>query len=152
MHRSIAMVTTTSVSRPHKQIALRVLYIYTIVSAAPIGLWMLFGPNSFATAFGMPNPDPFVLGVLGAFYTAFAISAALGLRTPTRIAPVFLFQLIYKTLWLVVLFAPRVLHGGLPGYVWILALVFASFVVLDLIALPFADILSPRARVVDNRA
>ncbi len=136
------MATTTLLDRPRKLTALRALYVYTIVSAGPIGLWMLLAPSSFAASFGIPAGDPYLVGILGAVYTAFVISAALGLRAPVRFAPVFLFQLFYKALWLVILFAPRALHGGVPGHAWIVAVVFASFVIFDLLALPFSTMFS----------
>jgi len=40
------------------------------------------------------------------------------------------------------LFAPRALHGGVPDHAWILAAVFVSFVIFDVIVLPFSVILS----------
>ncbi len=121
---------------------MKVLYVYTLVGAGGFGLWVLFAPGSLAAAFGLPAPDPYLLGIGGAVDAAFGVIAALALRAPERFAPAFLLQLGYKALWLIVVFAPRAVHGGVPGYAWLIAVVFASYVVLDVIALPFASMLS----------
>lgn len=97
----------------------------------------------FAVAFGLPEREPYVLGIVGATYTAFGVCAALGLRAPTRFAPLFLLQLLDEALWLAFVFAPRALTGAAPGYAWLLAAVLASYVVLDLVALPFARLAAP---------
>jgi hypothetical protein len=128
--------------RPRKLFVLRALYLYTILGAGMMGVGILLAPGPFLGALGLPESDPFLLGVVGATFTAFAICAAFGLHAPVRFAPVVLMQLLYKTLWLALVFAPRALHGAAPAYAWTLALVFASYVVLDLIALPYARLAS----------
>jgi len=136
------MATTALLDRPHRLTALKALYVYTIVGAGATGLWMLFAPHSFAAAFAITGADPYLLGMVGAVDTAFAAVAIVGLREPARFAPVFLLQLVYKSLWLLVVVAPRVVHGGVPGPAWLTAAVFASYIVLDVIALPFASLFS----------
>jgi len=117
--------------------ALKLLYAYTIVGAGIAGLCVLAAPTSFAEAFGVPS-DPYTLGVVGAVSCAFALVAALGLRAPLAFAPVFLVQLAYKSLWIAIVFLPRAIRSSAPGYAWMLAAVFASYIVLDVIAIPFA--------------
>ena len=123
-----------------KRFALKALYLYTIVGAGVMGSWILFAPGRFLAAFGLPEGDPFLLGIVGATETTFAICAVLGLRAPVRFAPLVLFQLVYKALWLAIVFAPPALHGAAPRSAWTLALVFASYVALDVIALPYAQL------------
>jgi hypothetical protein len=120
-----------------RMVWLKALYWYTLLGAGSIGLWILLAPTTFATAFAMPSQDPFILGVAGSTWLAFAFAAGLGLRSPLAFAPIFLVQLGYKVLWLVAVFLPRVLRGPLPAYSWVLVVVFASFIVLDLVAVPF---------------
>lgn len=126
--------------------ALRFLYLYTIVGAGLVGLWILAAPTSFAGAFGLPDADPYFLGIVGALYAAFAIVAAVGLRRPITFAPVFVLQLAYKALWLGAVFAPRLDAGAAPTYAWVLAGVFASYVVLDVIAIPYRTLFSAPPR------
>jgi hypothetical protein len=85
----------------------------------------------------MPAQDPFILGVAGGAWLAFGIIAAVGLRSPLAFAPIFLVQLGYKVLWLAGVFLPQALRGTLPLYAWVLAGIFASYIVLDLVAIPF---------------
>ena len=116
---------------------LKVLCWYTVLGAGAVGLWILLAPGSFIAAFGRPGQDPFILGVAGSSWLAFGVVAAVGLRSPLAFAPIFLVQLGYKVLWLAVVFLPQGLRGALPPYSWVLAALFASYVVLDLIAIPF---------------
>lgn len=116
---------------------LKVLYWYTVLGAGAAGLWVLLAPGSFAAAFGMPPQDPYILGVAGGVWLGSGVVAAVGLRAPLVFAPIFLIQLGYKSLWLVAVFLPHGLRGDLPGYSWMLAAIFASYVVLDLVAIPF---------------
>jgi hypothetical protein len=92
----------------------------------------------------MPSQDPFILGTVGCVYAAFALIAALGLRAKAAFAPIFLVQLAYKSLWIAAVFAPRALRAALPLYTWAMAAVFASYVALDLLALPFSRMFAPR--------
>ena len=64
-----------------------------------------------------------------------------GLRAPARFAPIFLVQLGYKALWLALVLVPRVVRGPVPAYAWLMTAVFVTYVVLDLIALPFSRLL-----------
>jgi len=127
---------------PRASAALRFLYLYTIVGAGLVGLWMLAAPASFARGFGLPDPDRYLLGIVGAVYAGFGMVAALGLRRPLTFAPVFVLQLAYKALWLGAVFAPSLVVGSAPQYAWVLAGVFASYVALDVIAIPFRSLFS----------
>jgi hypothetical protein len=120
-----------------RMFSLRFLYWYTVLGAGAVGLWVLLSPRTFATAFLMPAQDPFILGVAGCAWLAFGIVAAIGLRSPLPFAPIFLVQLGYKVLWLAGVFLPQSLRGTLPSYAWVLASVFVSYIVLDLVAIPF---------------
>lgn len=137
------MTTTVHPAIAHRTIVtLKALYLYTLVGSGAIGLWMIVAPNRFLAAFGVPETDLYLLGVVGAVYATFAICSLFGLHAPLRFAPVLLFQLLYKITWLALVFAPHALRGGAPGYAWLLAAVFASYVVFDLLALPFSQLAS----------
>ena len=116
---------------------LRFVYWYTVVGAGAAGLWVLLSPRTFSTALGMPVQDPFILGVVGSAWLAFAGAAVPALRSPLRFAPMLLVQLGYKTVWFVGVLLAQALRGPLPFYAWLLAAVFASYIVLDLVAIPF---------------
>jgi hypothetical protein len=116
---------------------LKALYWYTVVGAGLVGLWILLAPGTFAKAFGMPAQDPFILGVAGSAWLAFGVVAIFGVRSPLAFAPIFLVQFGYKALWLVGVFLPHALRGALPPYSWVLAVIFASYIVFDIVAVPF---------------
>ena len=116
---------------------LKVLYWYTILGAGLAGLCVLLAPAAFAKALAMPGQDPYILGVAGSMWLASGLVAVLGLGSPLVFAPIFLAQLAYKVLWLVCVFLPNAFRGALPFYSWVLAAIFASYIVLDLVAIPF---------------
>ena len=125
---------------------LKPLYVYTIAGSGLFGVWLLVAPSTFAAAFGLSTPDPYLLGIIGAIYAAFGIVAAIGLRAPVRFAPILVMQLVYKTLWLGLVLLPRLVRGPVSLLGWIFTLIFASYVVLDILALPFRVLLRPRTR------
>ena len=123
---------------------LRFAYWYTILGAGIFGLVIIAAPGSFERIFGMPSQDPFVVGILGSVWLAFAALAALGLRAPLEFSPILLLQLAYKSVWLVAVLLPRLIAGGVPGYAWLCAGVWASYIAVDLAAIPFTRLLAPR--------
>lgn len=116
---------------------LKFLYWYTIVIAGGSGVLMIIFPDLAPSLFGMPVQDPYIFGVAASIWTAFGIMSIFGLRSPLRFLPVLLMQLCYKTIWLLAVVAPLMVGGQRPVYAWLFTLVMVSFVVLDLIAIPF---------------
>jgi len=116
---------------------LRFLYAYTIAGAGGTGLAMVLFPGFVPSLFGMPEQDPFIYGVAGSVWLAFGLLSLLGLRAPVRFLPVLLMQLCYKTIWLAGVVLPLLVRGHFPVYGAVFTAVMASYVVLDLIAIPF---------------
>jgi hypothetical protein len=114
------------------------MYLYTIIGAGGYGLGMLFAPDMIKSVFGMPDRDPVVFGVAGSVYVSFGILSILGLRSPLKFLPVLLMQLSYKSIWCVTVFLPLLLAGKLHLYGVLFAVVFASYIIGDLIAIPFS--------------
>ena len=52
--------------------------------------------------------------------------------------PVLFLQLCYKSVWFIAVLLPRLLAGQLPSHALILGAVFATYVIGDLIAIPFS--------------
>ncbi len=122
---------------------LKGMYIYTIVGAGGFGLAIIFAPNGLRTIFdmaGMPAPiqDPFFFGLNGSVYTAFALLSIFGLRSPLKFAPVLLLQLSYKTIWLIGVVLPVLLTGKVPAYALLVVVIFITYIIGDLIAIPFS--------------
>jgi len=117
---------------------LKAMYIYTIVAAGAFGLGIIVAPQTMRSVFGWPNQDPITFGVTGSVYLAFALLSVLGLRSPLKIAPVLVLQLSYKVIWFVGVILPLLISGQFPMYAILFVAIFASFIIGDLIAIPFA--------------
>ncbi len=116
---------------------MRFMYLYTILVAGCLGLGIVIMPERIRAMLGWPGGDPIALGVMGSVYVAFGVLSVLGLRDPLKFAPVLLLQLCYKSVWFVGVVLPLLLRGRLPDYGLVTAAVFATYIVGDLIAIPF---------------
>jgi hypothetical protein len=116
---------------------LKLMYLYTVVGAGGFGLGILARPQAMSAALGWPVEEPLAISIAASVYLAFALLSLLGLREPLKFAPVLLLQLGYKTIWLAAVALPLLLAGRLPTYGLITTAIFASYVIGDLIAIPF---------------
>ncbi len=121
---------------------LRGMYIYTIVGAGGFGLGMLLAPEVMTSFFGWPAEEPIALGIVGSVYAAFGLLSILGLRSPLKFLPVLLLQLCYKSIWLLGVIVPLLLADQFPDYGILFVVIFASYIIGDLIAIPFAYLFS----------
>jgi len=116
---------------------LRIMYAYTIVVAGGIGLLYLISPSTFMSLCGFPSEEPIFAGVAASVWVAFALLAILGLWSPLKFVPVLLMQLTYKLIWFIAIIIPRIIGGNLPSYSIPMSIIFATFIIGDLIAIPF---------------
>jgi len=116
---------------------LKGMYIYTIIVAGGMGLGLIFIPSKVQEALKMQNQDPIIFGILGGVYVSFALLSILGLQSPLKFSPILLLQLGYKAIWLVAVVLPAIVTRNLPTYAISFIVVFATFIVGDLIAIPF---------------
>jgi quinol-cytochrome oxidoreductase complex cytochrome b subunit len=121
---------------------LKFMYLYTIVGAGALGLGIVIVPQAVKTALRWPADEPISFGIVGSVYVAFGVLSVLGLRDPVKFAPVLLLQLCYKSVWFLALLLPLVIRGRYPDYGLVTAAVFASYIIGDLIAIPFPYLLS----------
>ena len=119
---------------------LKGMYIYTIAGAGGFGLGIIFLPEMIKSMLGWPANEPVALGVVGSAYTAFGLLSLLGLRAPLKFAPVLLLQLCYKSIWFVGVLLPLVVNSRFPIYGITFAIIFASYIIGDLIAIPFSRV------------
>ena len=117
---------------------LKGMYIYTIVGAGGFGLGMLAVPELIKSVFAWPVTEPIVLGVVGSVYVAFGVLSIFGLRSPLKFAPVLLLQLCYKSVWFLGVILPLLVVGEFPTYAILLAIIFATYIIGDIIAIPFS--------------
>ena len=117
---------------------LKGMYIYTIVCAGGFGLGVIIMPDVMQSTFGWPSQDPIVFGVFGSVYLAFALLSIFGLRSPLKFVPVLLLQLCYKSIWFIGVILPILSVGKFPTYAILYVVIFATYIVGDLIAIPFS--------------
>jgi hypothetical protein len=116
---------------------LKIMYAYTIIGAGSFGLLYIVSPGTFIALLGLPSEEPMIAGVMASTYVAFAVLSVFGLRSPLKFVPVLMLQLTYKTIWFIAIIMPLLVAGRLPMYAIPLCAIFASYIVGDLIAIPF---------------
>jgi len=117
---------------------LKGMYIYTIIGAGGFGLGIIVIPKVMLSIFGWPNQDPIVFGVAGSVYLSFALLSILGLKAPLKFVPVLLLQLSYKVVWFIGVIIPIIFAGKFPVYAILHVIIFATYIIGDLIAIPFS--------------
>jgi hypothetical protein len=131
---------------------LKGMYIYTIVGAGGFGLGIIVMPGVMRSTFGWPGQDPIVLGVMGSAWLSFGLISILGLRAPLKFAPVLLLQLCYKVVWLIGVIFPILPRGNFPTYGILYVVIFATYIIGDLIAVPFAHVFAKQTDHQSNDA
>lgn len=106
-------------------------YIFNILVLIPVGLTTLLGgERGGRLVFQGRFPESAgIRTILGSLWTAILIGSVIGLFNPVSMSPLFLIQVIYKSIWLVV-FVPLLLVCGQANAVpWGIAKTFL-FIVL----------------------
>ncbi|HEX8991959.1 MAG TPA: hypothetical protein VF784_09795 [Anaerolineales bacterium] len=124
---------------------LKFMYVYTIVVAGAVGLGIIVYPGIMTSVFGWPVEEPITLGIAGSVFMAFAILSIFGLRAPLKFAPILALQLCYKSIWFVGVVLPLWLTGQFRSNAVFSVVLYATFIVGDLIAIPFPYIFSRQA-------
>jgi len=116
---------------------LKGMYIYTIVGAGGFGLGVIVIPSVMRSIFGWPSQDPIVFGVCGSVWFSFGLLSILALWSPLKFSPVLLLQLSYKVVWFIGVILPILIAGKFPTYAILYVVIFATYIIGDLIAIPF---------------
>jgi hypothetical protein len=122
---------------------LKIMYWYTIIGAGGFGLGIIFIPDVMRSLFNWPAQDPIVYGLTGSVYLSFGLLSILGLKAPLKFVPVLLMQLSYKTIWFIGILVPILIAGEFPLYAILHVVIFATYIIGDLIAIPFSYVFSP---------
>jgi hypothetical protein len=116
---------------------LKFMYIYTTIFAGYLGLQVIFFPEAAISWNKFSPQDPMMFGVVGSVWISFAIFSIFGLRSPLKFIPVLLMQLFYKSIWLVAVVLPLLFAGKLSLNEIYFAIGMFTYVIGDLIAIPF---------------
>ena len=121
------------------------MYIYTAVVAGGFGLGMLVAPATTESVFGMPAQEPVLAGLSGSIFLAFGLACLLGLRARLKYCTILLVELIYKVIWLCGVVVPLAARGEFPSWAMVQVVIFVTFVVGNLIAMPFGYVFEREA-------
>jgi hypothetical protein len=117
---------------------LKFMYLYTIFGAGVLGLGMIVVPEVVKSLLKWPVEEPTVFGIVGSIYSTFGLLSLLGLRSPLKFVPVLLAELCYKIIWLIGVALPLLIAGEFPNYAIPIVVIFATYIVGNLIAIPFS--------------
>jgi hypothetical protein len=108
--------------------ALRLAYVANIVILVPIAFGTVFRLFPTDQAAFIESPGWRIMA--GALWLAILVLSMLGLRHPLRYSPVLLLQEIYKTTWLAVYAAPRLMCGDFTSIPWGITASFAAIALI----------------------
>lgn len=128
---------------------LKFIYAYTLVGAGTFGFGMIIFPDIIKSMFGFPDQDPITFGIIGSVYLAFGLLSIMGLWLPLQFVPVLLLQLCYKSIWFIGVVLPLLVMRQFPRYAILLVGIFATYIIGDLIVIPFSYIFSKKSESVD---
>jgi hypothetical protein len=116
---------------------LKFMYAYTIIVSGFFGLLYIVSKPFYFILTGLPFEEPLIAGVTSSVFVAFAILSILGLRSPLKFSPTLLLQLTYKIIWFITIIIPLLIVNMLPSYAIPMMIIYAIFIIGDLIAIPF---------------
>jgi hypothetical protein len=73
---------------------------------------------------------------------AFGVLSIFGLRSPLKFVPILVMQLCYKSIWFIGVVFPMLVSGTFPLYAILHVVIMGSYIVGDLIAIPFPYVFS----------
>ena len=115
-------------------------YWANIVILVPIAVPTIF--RIFPTDEGRMEESRGWRALVGSLWTAILVLSVLGLFAPERYAPVLLLQLVYKSIWLLVYAAPRILRREYASIPWGITVSFAAIVVVWPFIIPWSALLA----------
>ncbi|MFO7964271.1 MAG: hypothetical protein R6U50_10155 [Desulfobacterales bacterium] len=124
---------------------IKFMYWYTIIGAGLSGLGMLFFPQQMIKINNFAPQDPMMFGVVASVWVAFGILSIFGLRSPLAFLPVLMMQLFYKSIWVIAVVLPLFIHGQLTANDAVFVTGMLTYIIGDLIAIPFSYVFSRQA-------
>lgn len=120
---------------------LKVMYIYTIISVGLLGLGIIIMPEKIKSLLSWPIEEPIAFGIIGSIYLSMGILSIFGLSSPLKFVPVLLLQLFYKSIWFIGVLLPLIVTNKFPSFAIPMTIIFATYIIGDLIAIPFSYLL-----------
>ena len=120
---------------------LKLMYIYTIITTIVFGLSILVMPGLWFSLTDLTLQNQYIFGIVGSVWLAFGISSILGLRNPMKFIAVLVLQLIYKVVWIFLVFLPQFIISGPSIISFILLITFLTFIIPDIFIIPWKDLI-----------
>jgi hypothetical protein len=121
------------------------MYVYTIIGTFILGIWIIFFGDTMANIFAFPPQDKIMHGVAGSMYLSFGVVSIFALFNPIRFVPILLVQMGYKVIWFAFIFIPELIKGNIDTYAILLAIGFATYIIGDILAIPFKMLFSKKS-------
>ncbi|HVP90530.1 MAG TPA: hypothetical protein VMS75_04860 [Terriglobales bacterium] len=121
---------------------LRAMYLWTTIGAGGFGFAMLVFPQAVQSILRFPPQDQVVFKLYGSVLFAAGLIAIPALRAPLKFLALLLLQVVYKPVWVAVVAIPMFLKGQFPLYVVAITAIFLTYIIGDLIAIPFSYLFS----------
>lgn len=128
---------------------IKIMYGYTIIGAGLSGLGMILFPEKMITLNNFAPQDPIMFGVVASVWLAFGVLSVFGLGSPLKFLPVLLMQLFYKSIWIIGVVFPLAFQGKLSPNDVVFVMGMLTYVIGDLIAIPFPYIFSRQTTLSD---
>ena len=119
---------------------IKFMYVYNALTAGILGLGIILVPKSLISISKIPEQEPIVFGIIGSVYLSLGILSLLGLRSPLKFVPILLLQLLYKAVWVIGVILPLLITGQLSIFAILVTVIFLTYIIGDLIAVPFSYI------------
>ena len=120
---------------------LRLIYIANILVAGWISITALFYPKlAVNSVFTNAYPNSEYIRLVGALWLSIAAHSVLDLWKPLTFSPVLIMQLIYKSMWLLVVALPAISKG--QSYPRAMAVFFLVWVIILPFAIPWKTLFS----------
>jgi hypothetical protein len=131
---------------------LKFMYICNVVGTGIAGVGIITVPEAMKSMFSLPSEDPITFGVTGCVYLTIGLLSLLGLRSPLKYVPILFFQLIGSAVWFVGVVLPLLVAGRLPAHAMPIAILYATYLIGALIAIPFPYVFAKQSDALMRRS
>ena len=118
---------------------------YTIIGAFAFGMPMFFPEAIVARVHETWAEHIIAYDVwyrcLGSLWLSLSFASVLALQDPLRFSPMYICQLVYKSIWILTTCLPRAIDGSLHQMDGAAALLMLTYIIMDVLFLPWGYIL-----------
>lgn len=129
----------------YRENLLKFMYFWTFLFAGIIGILIVFASDFTMSVLGIPGQDPVMYGTLGCIWMAMGLlSIAAIFIDPIRFLGILIVQITYKSIWFIGVIIPVLLTEGLMFHSILMVIIFATYIIGDIFAIPFKYLFTKR--------